>query len=86
MKPIITDRTNVMASGDGCEDLPLTKTKDGEFYESCWELSEEELKLVQTTRKIYVGIRSKDVYPMCVSTETMLLIENEETENMQRKE
>lgn len=77
MKPIITDTTNIMASGEGCEDLPLTRTQDGQFYETCWELDEEELKKVQETGKIYVGIRSSVILPMRVDVETMLIIEGD---------
>lgn len=77
MKPIITDTTNVMATGEGCADLPLTRTQDGQFYETCWELDEEELKKVQETGKIYVVIRSSVTPPMCVDVETMLIIEGD---------
>ena len=77
MKPIITDTTNILATADGCEDLPLTRTQDGRFYETCWELDEEELKKVQETGKIYVGIRSSVIPPMRVDVETMLIIEGD---------
>ena len=77
MKPIITETTNVMASSDGCEDLPLTRTGDGQHYETCWELSDEELKEVQKTGKIYVCIRSSTILPMCVDVETMLMTEGD---------
>ena len=77
MKPIITDTTNTMASGEGCEDLPLTRTQDGQFYETCWELDEEELKKVQETGRIYVGIHSSLIHPMLVAVETMLMTEGD---------
>ena len=77
MKPIITDITNVVACSDGCEDLPLTRTIDGQHYETCWELSDEELKKVQETGKIYVCIRSSMTLPMCVDVETMLITEGD---------
>lgn len=77
MKPIITDTTNGIAQGDGCEELPLTKTADGTHYETCWQLNEEELKKVQETGKIYVCIRCSAILPMCVDVETMLMTEGD---------
>lgn len=77
MKPIITDTSNIIASGEGCFNLPLTRTQDGQFYETCWEMSEEELKKVQETGKIYVGIRSSVIHPMIVDVETMLMTEGD---------
>lgn len=77
MKPVITKTTNIMASGEGCEDLPLTRTYDGQLYETCWELNEDELKKVQETGRIYVAIHSAVIPPMCVDVETMLMTEGD---------
>lgn len=75
MKPIQTNTTNCIASADGCEDLPLTRFVGG--YETCWKLSEEELKEVQKTGKIYISILSETIPPMAVTTETVLMIEGD---------
>jgi len=75
MKPIHTNTTNCIAGAEGYEDLPLTRFVGG--YETCWKLSEEELKEVQKTGKIYISILSDIIPPMAVETETTLMIEGD---------
>lgn len=60
MKPVKTKNTNsVLRAPNGSnnvDDLPITKLKyeDGSnAVESCWELSEEELKKIIETKKVY---------------------------------
>lgn len=77
MIPIITDTTNRISTAEGCLDLPNTKTSDGEHYETCWKLTDEELKKVHETGKIYILINADHVHPMLVDVETMLMTEGD---------
>lgn len=79
MKPVITDTTNsVLKAPSGHPeviDLPITKFKfdnGTSGVESCWELSEEELKKVKETGKIYFVCAGATHPPIMLSSEAMV--------------
>lgn len=74
MKPIKTKDTNSVLKGpkgSNVIDLPITRLKgpNGEpVVESCWELSEKELKEVNKTRKVYFLCLGNTHPPILLST------------------
>lgn len=50
-----------------CGDLPAFQ--DDSVIVSCWELTDEDLEAVNSSRKIWVGIRGKVLQPMWIITE-----------------
>lgn len=79
MKPIETENTNsILRAPEDSEnviDLPITRLKynDGQnAVESCWELSEEELKKVIETKKIYFVCMGETHPPILLSDKSQL--------------
>ncbi|MBN7576012.1 hypothetical protein C1H57_12505 [Clostridium sp. 2-1] len=79
MKPVKTENTNsILRAPEGSDnviDLPITRLKynDGQnAVESCWELSEEELKKVLETKKIYFVCMGVTHPPILVSAESQI--------------
>jgi hypothetical protein len=79
MKPVKTQNTNsVLKAPEDSEnviDLPITRLKynDGQnAVESCWELSEEELKNVIETKKIYFVCMGETHPPILLSAKSQL--------------
>lgn len=79
MKPVETKNTNsILRAPEGSDnviDLPITRLKyeDGSnAVESCWELSEEELKKIIETKKIYFVCMGVTHPPILLSAESQL--------------
>ena len=77
MKPVKTKHTNsILGAPKGNEnviDLPITRLKyeDGSnAIESCWELSKEELEIVNQTGKIYFVCMGVTHPPILLSVES----------------
>ncbi|MDO4649190.1 MAG: YodL domain-containing protein [Eubacteriales bacterium] len=77
LNPIVTDTTNAMATGEGCDPLPMTKVEDGNAYETCWQLTTEQIEEIRRTGRIYVMIHADHVHPMSVSADTMFMLPDE---------
>lgn len=56
---------------DECYSLPTKKTINGNYpvIESVWELTEEDLKLINKSKRIRVGLVSKVQCPMYIHIE-----------------
>lgn len=79
MKPIIDKNTNSVLKApkgnDDVSDLPITRIEypDGlKAVESCWELSEEELKTIMDTKKIYFVCMGITHPPILLSVESQV--------------
>jgi hypothetical protein len=48
-------------TADECQPLPVFR--DGKTCVSCWELTPEELKLINETKVIYLGVLSGNTQP-----------------------
>ena len=80
MKPIKTENTNSILKApegekDSVEDLPITRLqyRDGiHAVESCWKLSEEELKEIIKTGKVYFVCLGDTHPPILLSTKSQL--------------
>lgn len=75
MNPITRKTTNTIFKRPDCYDLPGTKYKysDGvPAIETCWELSDEELKKIKKTKKIYIQQEGQTLAPMAVSANSVL--------------
>lgn len=74
MKPVNTETTNAIlkgTEGSGVIDLPITRLQgpNGEpMVESCWELSEEELKEVINGEKVYFLCMGHTHPPILISS------------------
>ncbi len=69
MKPVHTETVNTIFTAEGCFDLPATvihHPTDAPVVETCWELSPEELAVVQQTGRIYLSIVGGQP-PVCLS-------------------
>ena len=74
MKPIETSTTNCILKGPSPDvmDLPVTRInfEDGiSVVESCWQLSEEELKEIIQSGKIYFSVWGTTHPPICLRVE-----------------
>ena len=75
MKPIKRKTTNTIFKRPDCFDLPGTRYKYSDetpAIETCWELSEEELKKIIKTKKIYIQQEGETLPPMAVSVNSVL--------------
>ena len=66
MIPIETYYSNIVFSTEGCKDLhgTLICNEDGpDEIETCWKLSEEELKQITQTGRIYLKLQSGGACP-----------------------
>lgn len=89
MRPVKTDKTNLIlippkGSENNVGELPATKytikTENNELdcVMSCWELSDEELDLIKTTKRIYFHIYGDKHPPIMLtpySLESMVEVE-----------
>lgn len=77
MIPIETSTTNCILKGKTPDvmDLPVTRFELGKgipAVQSCWQLSDEELKEVNKTGKIYFSIYGNIHPPICISAEPIV--------------
>ena len=70
------DQTNVLGkpesmSNEDCSSLPVKVAKNGEYQslESVWELSDEELELINKTKRIRLGILGSSIPPVYLQVE-----------------
>lgn len=80
MFPVKTPDTNATFVLEGCGDLPATKCHDAQgtpYVESCWQLTPEELAVVQKTGRIYLLTMGDCVLPVCMSVQSALEKEGE---------
>ena len=81
MKPVKTEYSNIIFVADGCGDLPATicqnLTLNRSEIETVWELSDEEIKQITESRRLYVYISGKSVPPMAICTEPQLIFADE---------
>jgi hypothetical protein len=70
MKPIEFPESNFTLTApqglENCGDLPCQKS-DGRII-SCWQISDEELKKLNETKYLYLGVLSPDTHPPCFIT------------------
>lgn len=76
MKPVKTKNTNCTLKGnnDDVIDLPVTRFEydDGTpAVESCWKLSEEELKEINRTGKVYFRCFGNTHPPILLATDSI---------------
>ena len=70
MIPIETFYSNVIFSAEGCKDLygTLIHNEDGSYeIETCWKLTEEELKHITQTGCIYLYTMGRWIPPVMLS-------------------
>lgn len=75
MNPIKRKSTNTIFKRPDCFDLPGSKYiyNDGTpAIETCWELSDEELKKLKKSKKIYIQQEGATLAPMNVSVNSVL--------------
>ena len=81
MNPIKTDTCNSIYTLEGCNDLPVTKyvneNNGEEGIESCWELTPEEIKMIQETGRVYLYIQGNIVPPVLLTTEQQIYFKGE---------
>ena len=75
MRPVEFDEmTIVLSKPEGMTDdecMPLPVFRDGKQVVSCWELSKEDLELINQTGRIYLGVVSgKSQPPVFLTVET----------------
>lgn len=74
MKPIRTKTTNRTYTGKGCEALPATAVKfaDGKVaVEACFELTDDEVKEIKRTGKIYITFTGETIIPFMLNTKSI---------------
>ena len=74
MKPIRNENTNTTYIRKDCNDLPgaAYEYDDGtKAIETCWELSDEELKIINETKKIYVQQEGETLPPMALTIKSV---------------
>lgn len=76
MKPVEFEGQNVVMGKDQPEyqNLPAHITKQGQVFQ-CWELSEDDKKMIQETGKIWVSqlTFNQPLQPILLSVETMVI-------------
>lgn len=77
MIPVKTETTNCILKGPTPDviDLPVTMfnlSNGRACVESCWQLSEEDLKTIIETGKIYFNIQGSIHSPILLSTESII--------------
>lgn len=78
MKAVKTNNTNTIFKADKCFDLPATRYKyeDGSpGIETCWELSDEEIKEIVKNKRVFVYMLGETVPPMFVAAHSSISIE-----------
>lgn len=72
MKPIVIPETNAVFKLGGCGDLPASKASDenGQNYIiSAWEISPEELKLLNETGILYLSVVGTGIPPVLLTVQ-----------------
>ena len=73
MKPIVTPESNAVFILEGCGDLPAVKAHDPESGQSyvitAWEVSPDELKILQESGILYLSIMGNTVPPVALSVQ-----------------
>lgn len=79
MQPVKTENTNAILKapnqGTNVVDLPITRLEFNEgtpAVESCWELSREELEIVNRTGKVYFVCMGNTHPPILLSAESLV--------------
>lgn len=79
MKPIVVKGTNAFYGSEGFEKLPAQtyyeKDLDDQCIQTVWEISDKELELLKSTKKIYVSILADTPQPICL--DVMPFVEEE---------
>ena len=79
MIPIETYYSNIIFSAEGCKDLhgTLIHNEDGpDEIETCWKLSEEELKSITQTGCIYLYTVGRWIPPVMLSVKSKVHTED----------
>jgi hypothetical protein len=79
MIPIKTDYSNIIFSAERCKDLygTLIHNEDGtDEIETCWKLSEEELKHIAQTGCIYLYTMGRWIPPVLLSVTSKVTMED----------
>lgn len=74
MKPVTNKNTNKLYIRQDCNDLPgaAYKYEDGTpAIETCWELSDKELEIINKTKRIYVQQQGETLPPMALTVESV---------------
>lgn len=74
MKPIKRKTTNTIFKRPDCNDLPgaAYQYEDGTpAIETCWELSDKELEIINKTKRIYVQQQGETLPPMALTVESV---------------
>lgn len=81
MKAIKTDTTNTVFTAKDCFDLPGTRYKyeDGSpGIETCWELTDDEVKEIVKNKRVFVYVLGETVQPMFVAAHSSIDIKGGE--------
>lgn len=88
MKPVEFKEQNVILgkpesmTDEECEQLPIFT--NGEQCISCWEVTEEELKEIVETKRIWVSVLSGSTQPpICLSVSTLFVEEDQVVEEIE---
>ena len=70
MNPIITKGTNGFVGSEGFERLPIQIYFEKQLNEKCsqvvWQLSDDDLKVINKTKLLFVSVVSENPQPMCL--------------------
>lgn len=75
MRPVQTDSTNIVLVCEGGRSLPATIMQYGDGrqeFETCWELTPEELATVQRTGRVYLIAAGWEHPPVTLSAHSGL--------------
>ena len=71
MDPVETANTNIVFTAPGCYDLPARRYENqhygGTAHETCWELTDEELDLLNKTKRVYLSVMGSQHPPVRLS-------------------
>ena len=74
MKPIRNEHTDATFVREDCNNLPgaTYQYEDGTpAIETCWKLSDEELKIINETKMVYVQQEGKTLPPMALTVKSV---------------
>ena len=80
MIPIKTYYSNIIFSAEGCKDLygTLIHNEDGtDEIETCWKLSEDELKHIAQSRCIYLCTMGRWIPPLMLTVKSKVDTEDQ---------
>lgn len=81
--PVKFDMTNKTVTAPGCEPLPVCVCNDGHVV-SCWELSDDQIKEITETRRLWLGIRGGQP-PVWLTVDYPFIESNEWSEIIEEK-